>query len=639
VNITVDETIADEIVQRVLETGGLSKSEIMATWEVAEQDYKDLQKLVMSKNGSIKKGPQKVGGFISAKRKGKFPDEGVGDELLLRTEWEKERVDRLVTLLEHAHLETLLGSLHTTVRQVRKQLTGVDRRGTKREFATALVIQHGIDLFCELEIRQRVAKACTTKHPQRWQPGKSAAHEFVKNTGFPRELAGIPTQDVLPDYEFLQGGFRLKELQPFQIEVKKALLDTLQEPGKRAIVTLPTGAGKTRVAVESIREWLTCRYDVVAKTVASGAVLWLAHTEELCEQAYSCFKQVWEGSERVCPLLLVRFWGKYTQDLAKHRTDLEQILSSASVLISTPQRMINLLDGHVQGSEGIIEDLKHSLGLLLVDEAHRAAAPSYALIFKKLIPHDRLVSVAGLTATPYRSEYLDNPEEGTKKLKEVFNHLIEPTTLGDLPRDRLKSLQDMNILAKPEFMTISTPTKIRVQDILKKGEEPTEEEAEGIDQALAIRADDPRRRLAIFERILPFAKDPANSVLYFGPNVRDAECMAYLLRRESISAGVVSGTTRDATRRQVVTEFKQQSIRVLCNCQVLTTGFDAPKVTHLVIARPTVSGVLYEQILGRGLRGLAFGGTEKCVILECEDNPFTKGESPNWTTGWKGMNT
>jgi superfamily II DNA or RNA helicase len=96
--------------------------------------------------------------------------------------------------------------------------------------------------------------------------------------------------------------------------------------------------------------------------------------------------------------------------------------------------------------------------------------------------------------------------------------------------------------------------------------------------------------------------------------------MAFLLRQAGAPAAVLSGVTRDVTRRQVVTDFKQGELRVLCNCEVLTTGFDAPRVTHVVMARPTVSRVLYEQIVGRGLRGPRFGGTETCVVIDCEDN-------------------
>jgi superfamily II DNA or RNA helicase len=96
--------------------------------------------------------------------------------------------------------------------------------------------------------------------------------------------------------------------------------------------------------------------------------------------------------------------------------------------------------------------------------------------------------------------------------------------------------------------------------------------------------------------------------------------MAFLLRQEGIASAFVSGKTRDVTRRRIVDEFKNGAVRVLCNCEVLTTGFDAPKVTHVVMARPTVSQVLYEQMVGRGLRGPRFGGTDTCVIIDCEDN-------------------
>jgi DNA repair protein RadD len=132
--------------------------------------------------------------------------------------------------------------------------------------------------------------------------------------------------------------------------------------------------------------------------------------------------------------------------------------------------------------------------------------------------------------------------------------------------------------------------------------------------------------LAVLEKLLPLAQDPGSSILYFGPSVHDAECMAFLLRQRGIPAAVVSGCTLEATRRQVVNEFKQGQLRVLCTCEILTTGFDAPRVTHVVMARPTVSRVLYEQIVGSGLRGPQFGGTAACVIIDCEDN--FRGERP-----------
>ncbi|MGR9092181.1 MAG: DEAD/DEAH box helicase [Gammaproteobacteria bacterium] len=102
---------------------------------------------------------------------------------------------------------------------------------------------------------------------------------------------------------------------------------------------------------------------------------------------------------------------------------------------------------------------------------------------------------------------------------------------------------------------------------------------------------------------MPLCEDDDAKIMYFGTSILDAECMAFLLRLRGITSAYVSGATREVTRRKVVDDFKHGDVKVLCNCEVLTTGFDAPKVTHLVMARPTVSQVLYEQMVGRGLRG------------------------------------
>jgi superfamily II DNA or RNA helicase len=83
---------------------------------------------------------------------------------------------------------------------------------------------------------------------------------------------------------------------------------------------------------------------------------------------------------------------------------------------------------------------------------------------------------------------------------------------------------------------------------------------------------------------------------------------------------VISGETRSATRRYLIEEFRGGKISVLCNYGVLTTGFDAPRVRALVIARPTASAVLYEQMIGRGMRGPTFGGTEECLVVDVADN-------------------
>jgi DNA repair protein RadD len=461
-----------------------------------------------------------------------------------------------------------------------------------------------------------IAKKCKVDCPGRWHPGKGTALRFVTATGFPEELAGIPAEETPPDFEYLEGRVDLKALQPFQLEVQRKLLAVLHGPAARAIVTLPTGAGKTRVAVDSLRDWLTGRWSNRQDGVGN-TILWLAHTEELCEQAYACFREVWQASSNVSPLLLFRFWGSFTKDLKEHRDTLVNMSFRPTVVISTPHRIVNLLQERIQGAAEVLENLKGTTGLILIDEAHRAAAPSYRTIMLAFQNTPRKPAMIGLTATPFRQEYsATDPHAGTRELQELFQQIIEPSeTLGDNPRIKLEA---EGYLARPEWTEIKTSTLLmapQVPDI----EHITEDDIEKIDHALKIRADNPTRRMLILDHLLNICEDPKHHIIYFGPSVLDAECMAFLLKQKGVAAAFVSGETRDVTRRKIIADFKAGRVKVVCNCEVLTTGFDAPKVSHVIMARPTVSQVLYEQMIGRGLRGPRFGGTEACVIIDMED--------------------
>lgn len=542
-------------------------------------------------------------------------DHPVEHEILVREPWERAAVARLVEVLGHKQLEDLLGDLTHTVRQARLARDGEDRRGTKSELAAALVIRHSVDLLAEGAVRAALGKACKVRPPLRWVAGKPAALEFAAAVKMPREFAGLPVAERPASYEYLEGRFVLRPLEDFQQEVLAALAVGFRTPRYKTVVTLPTGAGKTRVAVQAVRDWLTARYDPEYDLAPRAVVLWLAHTEELCEQAAACFRQVWEASENVAPLLLARFWGAHLRNLEAHRATLGRVLDGPSVLISTPQRMVNLLASTEGWAAQVARELPMLLCAVVVDEAHRAAAPSYLRVIAELVGDRPDVPLVGLTATPFRMEYADEPFAGTRELREVFGSLTEPRALGDDPR---RELQRRGVLARPVFETIETHVAMRMPEIA--GTLPSEGEIEQIDRVLASRADVVRRRHAILERLLGIAQDPTTLVLYFGPSVRDAECMAYLLREERVRAAVVSGQTRDGTRRLLIDRFRRGELRVLCNCEVLTTGFDAPRVTHVVAARPTVSQVLYEQMVGRGLRGTRFGGTERCVILDCQDD-------------------
>ena len=73
-------------------------------------------------------------------------------------------------------------------------------------------------------------------------------------------------------------------------------------------------------------------------------------------------------------------------------------------------------------------------------------------------------------------------------------------------------------------------------------------------------------------------------------------------------------------RRQLITKFKDtKEIEVICNYGIFATGFDVPKLDVVFIARPINSPVLFNQIAGRGTRGLKMDGTKEHILLQVVD--------------------
>ena len=126
-----------------------------------------------------------------------------------------------------------------------------------------------------------------------WRPGGAYAARFVSELRIPRIFAGIKSGgrperkvEVVPKSE-------MKPLQLYQKNMQKQIENILSRSGEesRAIVTLPTGAGKTRTVVEAIVQFLN-------KNGVDTNILWIAQSAEVCEQAVTCFRQIWEQNGR-----------------------------------------------------------------------------------------------------------------------------------------------------------------------------------------------------------------------------------------------------------------------------------------------------------------------------------------------------
>jgi DNA repair protein RadD len=516
---------------------------------------------------------------------------------------------------------------------------GRDRRLRSRlpdaELAPFLVDLKGADLLASRELRRQLASAADPTQLQeahefpseirgrrghasmanavagrRWHPGKRWAKHFVRSLNLPLALAGIAGSPNEPEVLEAEPFRPLPQLEDFQEELQQAVLSVL-EGGKgdnRGILTLPTGAGKTRTAVEALTGWLS-------NDDAGRHVLWIAQSEELCEQAVQAFREVWvdKGARDDPPrepLIISRLWGGG-----------REIRGDAIVTVASIQKLhaIYRQDDEVKRDE--LQELAEGTGVVVVDEAHRVLAPTYGQVLSSLGVEfggrTSTVPLLGLTATPYRGV-----DEETKTLARRFHgRLLTSQTLGD---DPIGELRRRRVLSSPTHSVIAHGGReISMTDDPRYAEH-FERFNDFHPDLLRRLGEDVARNQRLLEVLLDL---PAEwPTLFFGCSVEQATAVALLLRRASRNAGIVTSSTRTATRRHRIEQFRAGDLSVLSNYGVLTTGFDAPRVRAVVIARPTASPVLYEQMIGRGMRGSRFGGTDECLVIDVEDNIHFEGQ-------------
>ncbi|RUQ06220.1 DEAD/DEAH box helicase [Microbacterium sp. HSID17254] len=451
-----------------------------------------------------------------------------------------------------------------------------------RGIAELFVRVHGYDSVRELRdvLRQRGVPV-----PEKWD-GSAQALAAVKNLGFDTSYAG--SREKKPSaVSHIQGKLTLNPLHDYQREVadKIGALVAAEDPaGRRGLLYLPTGAGKTRVTVEALVK-------LMKAGEIESPVLWIAQSEELCEQAIHSFSEVWRafGDERA--LDVSRFWSGYELD------ESDEELHVVVAIDATLGRRLG---------EPQYEWLT-TPGIVVIDEAHTALSKTYTDILRHLglTAHRTDRPLLGLTATPFRGR--------NDEINRLFAQRFGENRLESLdPEDPIAQLRSWNVLSQVDYHVLDgVDVGVGQQDAeFRKMKEVTP-------GMLAAIGQDMQRTLTVVRHIKE--QDPTWPILVFAASVASAHTIAALLRLEKVNADSVDGSMRRQHRRRVVEQFKSGETQVLVNCDLLTQGFDAPMVRALYIARPTFSPNRYLQMVGRGLRGPANGGTERCLIVNVED--------------------
>lgn len=335
------------------------------------------------------------------------------------------------------------------------------------------------------------------------------------------------------------------ELKEHQKAALKALEQMRDNSETIALLYHATGTGKTTTAVLDAKR-------------CGGRVLFIAHTQELVDQATKRFRELWTNTTV----------GRYCEVIKQPRA--------------------HVVCGSVQSVALHLDEFKDDeFDYLIVDEAHHAAADTY----QKILSYFKPAFTLGLTATPERAD--------DKSILEIFKntaHKLDIQTaveIGELVPVRCIRIHTNIDLTKVRFNSV----QYNIRDLESK---------------IYV----PERNRLIVDTWMQYVRDKRTVV--FCASVKHAQQIADLFREQGIKSAAVSGSMKQSERREFQEKFVNRDIQVLCACDLLNEGWDCPEIEVLFMARPTMSKVLYTQQLGRGMR--LYEGKESLMVFDFVDN-------------------
>lgn len=338
---------------------------------------------------------------------------------------------------------------------------------------------------------------------------------------------------------------------PYQVEAVQAVVDAYRRGITRQLLSLPTGSGKTVI------------FSMLARHVQRKTLV-IAHRDELLEQAYKKMRTVYPEAR----MGMVK--GK-TQELW------------ADVVICGVQTAAKRIEAFKQ----------YQFDLLIIDEAHHAAANSYRKVVSGLGFDDEKSGklLVGVTATAYRAD--------RRGLGEIFQKITyERSILSMIREGYLCDARGISVKTKFDISNVRTEHgDFKVND-------------------LAMAIDLPERNELVVDSYKE--QTPHARGVCFCANVAHAQHMADAFCIAGIPAAAIWGNMGMEARRRTLRAFEDGRYKVLTNCAVLTEGFDEPSISAVILARPTKSRSLYVQMVGRGLR--IYPNKQECLVLDFGDN-------------------
>lgn len=357
---------------------------------------------------------------------------------------------------------------------------------------------------------------------------------------------------------------------PYQSLAEEATIKEYDKGIRRMLHVMATGTGKT-IVIGKLFEKLRSRLP--------GQMLVVAHTEELVEQNR-------EKIQDINPTL------KVGKEMAGAYADIDSDIFSASV--QTLGR---------KGTKRVERFNWSKIDKVVIDEAHHATTDGYNRILNCAgsLANDTSKLLLGVTATPNRPD--------GSPLSDVFEKVAFVYSMRDAIRD--------GWLVDIKGWRVKTDTSL---------DGVGHSEGDFVSSELARTVNTPGRNLQIVETWM--TKGENRQTLAFTVDIQHAKDLATTFEDAGIPSAAIWGD--DPDRAEKLRLHREGKIRVLCNCAVLTEGYDDWHIGCVILARPTKSAILFTQMVGRATRlDPNFGNLKQispaslakwdCIILDIVD--------------------
>ncbi|OCF34628.1 hypothetical protein I316_03669 [Kwoniella heveanensis BCC8398] len=316
-----------------------------------------------------------------------------------------------------------------------------------------------------------------------------------------------------------------------------------------------------------------------------GQTLILVGSVELANQA-----------QRAAERLLGEGWTVEVEQSKRHAS------GKADVTIATYQTLIN--------PDRLAKFVPNRFELIIVDEAHHAAAHSYLRLLHYFNNSVRLPSslepfpstaespqipIVGFTATFSRADQL--------ALSSVFEEIVYHIDIRDLLED--------GHLCDIKSTLVKAALNLDQVKMGNNGDYRTSSLAEKLDT-------DEVNELIVGTYLHKAAN--RRSTLIFCVDLAHVSNLTNAFRSAGIDARSISSASKADLRKETIAAFGRGEFPVLINCEIFTEGTDIPEIDCIILARPTKSRNLLVQMVGRGLRLSPKTGKEDCHLIDIVDS-------------------